>query len=342
VANDAGLRGSLSERGLKRAAEFSWEKTAQLTLDVYREASALTRPLVNVSRREGVLSSAEEAICKTVDYAKLFQYPLTSSELRDRLFDVKVDRATFDATLESLHYAPNPDLVALRAEREKISDQAIQEVQPHLQTLASMPFIRLIAFSGSTANRNMTSTEDVDLFIVVEDGKLWAMFLSAVLWAKAKGLRKFLCMNYLISDEALPLSEHDPFTAQQVASLKPVYGKTVYDRFIELNPFVARHFPNFDSSYHRQVYPEIEASFWKRVLEGLLRFGPIQILERVSRFAVSRYLATKIGVDSDVQLDKKRLKLHLHSHKRAVLRALPCSFAPPTKDSHQQNVEVQP
>src|SRR5262249_20693764 len=158
--------------------------------------------------------------------------------------------------------------------------------QPHLRTLASMPFVRMIAFSGSTAHRNMTTKEDVDLFLVVEDGKVWALFLCAMVWAKFKGLRKRLCMNYLLSDRALPLAETDLFTAQQAASLKPIYGKSVYDRFLVANPFVRRRFPNFDPRFHRDRYTEIEAVRGKRFIERLLRMGPVQVLERFSRLVL--------------------------------------------------------
>jgi hypothetical protein len=259
------------------------------------------------------------AIRKTIEYAKLFQYPLQPNEIRERLFDVKVDPATFDEVMTSLRYQPDPELLAVRAEREQISDRGILEVQPHLRRLASMPFLRMLALSGSTAHRNMNTTEDIDLFLIVEDGKLWAVFLIAVLWAKVKGLRKRLCMNYLISDRALPLFEHDLFTAQQVASLKPMFGKTVYDRFIEANSFVSRSFPNFDAAGHRDAYAEIKPYRSKRFLEAVLRFGPVQVLDWFSQFVVGRYLSGKINATSDVLLDRRRLKLHLHSHKKAVL-----------------------
>ena len=36
VVSDSDLRLDLKQRGLERAAYFSWEKTARLTLDVYR------------------------------------------------------------------------------------------------------------------------------------------------------------------------------------------------------------------------------------------------------------------------------------------------------------------
>ena len=126
-------------------------------------------------------------------------------------------------------------------------------------------------------------------------------------------------MNYLISDAALPLLETDLFTAQQTASLKPIYGKSVYDRFLAANPFVRRRFPNFDAQRHRELYPEIQIGQGKRLLEAVLRLGPAQLLERVARFVLGRYLSRKRTPDSEVHLDPRRLKLHLHSHKPAVL-----------------------
>jgi hypothetical protein len=165
----------------------------------------------------------------------------------------------------------------------------------------------------------MTSTEDIDLFIVVEDGKLWAVFLCAMIWAKAKGLRKRLCMNYLISDRALPLLETDIFTAQQVASLKPVYGKSMYDRLLSVNSFVRRRFPNFQPARHREMYSEMETGRSKQILEAVLRLGPVQILEPLSRLLLGHYLSKKRTAESEVHLDRRRLKLHLHGHRAGVL-----------------------
>ncbi len=317
LAEDRGLRAELSARGLKRAAEFSWKKTAELTMEVYRE---VMRPSPAAPRRPLPQGEAlVKAIHKTIEYANVFRYPLQADELQERLFDVEVDEQTFERMLDSLQFKPDAHLLELRREREKISDDAIREVQSHLRTLASMPFVRMVAFSGSTAHRNMTSKEDVDLFMIVEEGKLWAVFLSAMVWAKFKGLRKRLCMNYLISDGALPLTETDLFTAQQVASLKPIYGKATYDRFIAANPFVRRRFPNFQIQRHREMYPEIVAGRGKQIIERVLRIGPVQVLERFSRFVLSRYLCRKRTPESEVQLDARHLKLHLHSHKPAIL-----------------------
>jgi glycosyltransferase involved in cell wall biosynthesis len=44
IASDPGLRQRLIDRGLRRVAEFSWERTARLTLEAYREATVLSVP----------------------------------------------------------------------------------------------------------------------------------------------------------------------------------------------------------------------------------------------------------------------------------------------------------
>jgi len=352
VIQDQSLRGDLSKRGLKRAAEYSWERTAQLTLQAYREASDAGRVLVggdgvvtkfrreNKERfavpeqpprplrghpsleRRGVASTLREAIEKTIAYSELFQYPLHPDEIRERLCEVQVDEETFEAALNRIRYEPRPDLLSVRTQREKASDRAIAEMQPHLKTLASLPFVRMLAFSGATAHRNMITTEDIDLFVIVEDGKLWSVFLIAMLWAKLKGLRKRLCLNYLISDAALPLFEADAFTAQQAASLKPFYGRRVYDRFIAANPFIKRWFPNFQPHRHREFYPELQAGRSKRGLEAILRCGLIQIIEYGSRAVLRRYHSGKVNSESDVVMDARRLKLHLRSHKRDLVNRL--------------------
>ncbi len=351
LAESSALRDELSGKGLQRASEFSWAKTAELTMEVYREALSLrdragaprrvmasennaTSPAHMPPPREERELSLEAAIQKTIEYAKLFQYPLMPDELRERLFEVRVDKVTFTQAVRSLRIEPDSHLLQVRDQREKISDAAIHSALPRLKTLAAIPFVRMIAFSGSTAHRNMTPDEDVDLFIVVEDGKLWAVFLAAMLWSKLKGLRKQLCMNYLITDAALPLFEHDVFTAQQVASLKPVYGKSVYDEFLAANPFVWLCFPNFEPARHRDCYREIRSGKFKQVLEWAFGFGPVQIVERLSRFVLRRYFSGKETEESELVLDARRLKLHLRGHKQAVLNASPGSFAGTANHGH--------
>jgi len=332
VAEDRRLAASLTARGLARAKEYSWDTTAALTLDVYHEAVEPARCTTQHGKLGGHVQ-LDEAIERTLTYSAMFQYPLTLDELRDRLFEVTVDAVTLDRVCRLLgvprtgeFIAVDSSFVATRRVRETISDRAIQEVWPHLKTLSTQPFIRMIAFSGATAHRNMTSAQDVDLFIIVEDGKLWSAFLIAVIWAKLKGLRRRLCMNYLITTASLPLFEHDVFTAQQVASLKPIFGKSIYDAFVESNSFVRTYFPNFERRVHREMYPEIRPSRTQKLFEAVLRCGAVQVGETLSRWLLGKHLRRKADQASargivDVLLERRRLKLHMNSHKQEVLES---------------------
>jgi len=49
LMTDDALRAELAARGLRRAAHFSWQRTAALTMDTYRRALACARPAGNVA-----------------------------------------------------------------------------------------------------------------------------------------------------------------------------------------------------------------------------------------------------------------------------------------------------
>jgi glycosyltransferase involved in cell wall biosynthesis len=332
LAESPDLRSALSARGLRRAAEFSWEKTAALTLDAYREAvggKVSARAPGRAPDRDVAI-----AIRKTIDYAALFDYPLRPVEIHQRLFDVAVDRPAFDRVLQQEQVpqigefvSADPERIARRAAREATADRAIEAAWPGLRFIASIPFVRMMAFSGATAHRNMDNTEDVDLFVIVEEGKVWFAFLAAMVWAKVRGLRRRFCLNYVIGDGVLPLFDHDAFTAQQMASIKPFFGKACYDRFLRANPFVRRHFPNFDSGAQRNAYPEVEPSSLKLWLERSLAWGPAWVLEKTSRGVLGWYFRRKLrgmppATDFDVLIEPQRLKLHFNNHKNAVLRKM--------------------
>ncbi len=329
MVEDASLAADLSRRSLRRAAQFSWRQTAESTRDVYLEATGLgaaRSSAVHVPLPSN--GTLEASVRRTLDYAACFDYPLTQAEVCERLFDVQADEETVGAALERMGIPTTDGFVGAdrhagnrRLERERASDSVIAEAWSHVETLARFPFVRMLALSGASAHRNMRD-DDLDLFAVVEDGKLWATLLAVTVWAKLRGLRRTICLNYIVSDRALALFDTDPFTAQQAASLKPVYGFGVYDRFVAENPFIRRQFPNFDPVRQRSRYRELSAVGAKVVLEGFLRAGPVQLLELFSRAVFRPYLRRKAGTSvgaGDVLLGHRWIKLHLFSHKQEVL-----------------------
>ena len=205
LSEDADLAASLSRKALRKAGQFSWKQTAEKTHQAYLEAlDGREGAVVAVAgRASSDPAELERAVRRTVDYATQFDYPLRVEELRERLFAVRTDRSTLQDAITRMrlgvidgYVSDDREQILRRQKREAASDRVIADSWRHMRALAAFPFVRMIAFSGATAHRNM-SDEDLDLFAVVEDGKLWATLLGVTVWAKLKGLRQKVCLNYI-------------------------------------------------------------------------------------------------------------------------------------------------
>lgn len=331
VAQDSGLGRRLMERGFRRSGEFSWRETALQTRAAYREVFDESRGKRRIVARASPTTDILDAVGTTCRYAAHFEFPLTPEEIHERLVGVRASREDVRSAIDSAglprtegYVTGSGAMVRTRRERERKTRETLERQWGALEFVAGLPFVRMLALSGATAHQNMAD-EDIDLFAVVEDGRLWFVLGVTTLWSKMRGLRKTICLNYLVSDRALPLPDTDLFTAQQLASLKPVYGKDVYDILVGDNPFVFRAFPNFQPDSHRTRYAEIRTRRWKNWIETLLRLGAVQLGEAVSARVLGAHLRRKArasGPRAEVAFGRNRIKLHMNSHRADALSAV--------------------
>ena len=202
------------------------------------------------------IGSGEAAVLKTALYAGLFDYPLTPEEMRRGLFDLEMsEEAVGDVVSrcgllrrverEGRAFLPlkgQEGTVEVRLRREREHGTFLARMRRPIERLCGLPFVRMVALSGGSA---LAYGEDLDLFVVAAPGRAWTVTLLSVLLAKAMGLRRTVCVNYLVDEGALHIPARDFFTAHQILTLKPVYGMDVYRRFVRENLWVLSHFPNF-------------------------------------------------------------------------------------------------
>jgi hypothetical protein len=152
------------------------------------------------------------------------------------------------------------------------------------------------------------------------------VFLLVMLVSKLAGLRRSLCVNYVIDESVLALPERDVFTAAQIAGLRPLAGRSVYLRFVAANAWVAEHFPNFHAAHRARAgdVPEVSPPRW---CERLLRCGPAQVVEAASRRWLGRRLERRASGHSGVALSAHRLKLHVVDHRPRLLAAWAAALA---------------
>ena len=158
----------------------------------------------------------EDAVIQTVAYADVFDYPLEALEVHRYLHRVS---ASVEATTAALARRSGPggplqtsggfytlrgreDLVPLRQGRAALADRLWPTAVTCGHLIASLPFVRMVAVTGSLAWHNVDPSPahgrppDIDYLIVAEPGRVWSCrwFLAAL--ARAARLRGVaICPN---------------------------------------------------------------------------------------------------------------------------------------------------
>jgi hypothetical protein len=279
-------------------------------------------------------SRAQElAVLRSVTYAALFDYPLTLAQLHATLIGVRADAETVAAwwrTSDFLQaviehhdglYCPagRSDLLSTRARREVVSRDLLDRDRRILSVVAAMPFVRMVALSGSLAHLNAERSADLDLFVVTARHRVWSVTVSLLVIARLLGWRRRMCLNYVISENALRVEPPDLFSANQIIHLRPILGRDVFARFVEANEFVREHYPNF--AIDGPLTPSSPHALTP-LIERILSCGIAQAWERAARafyrWHLHRRAATWQSRDQ-VRLDPECLKLHTSSHRAAAL-----------------------
>lgn len=236
------------------------------------------------------LSPLQRAILLTVLYADLFDYPLTADEIYHRLIGVPAGPGDFQRDLISLAgpylseaggyftWRGREVLVALRQERLAAGQLAWSWALRYARWLARIPFVRMIAVSGSLAVDNSGPEADIDLFIITERDRLWisrlGLVLFRVLTRRLSGRFSFAaCPNYLVSMSALEIEQQDLYTAHEVIQIVPLWGTQAYTQFLQANEWVRRFLPQAGTGRQDRwlaAGQPAPAYLWERLFPGRL------------------------------------------------------------------------
>ena len=177
------------------------------------------------------LTPAEESIARSVLYAALFDYPLTLAQLRQTLIGspqtpseivgptVRVQRlAGYRRAAGWLtSFPPAAATWSQHADVGKLRSRAfLLEHRPLLRLIAALPYVKLVALSGSIAHLNLENGGDLDLFIVTRGRRVWSTAVAVDLLARLLRRRRTLCANFIVADTALAFEQQDLFTASQI------------------------------------------------------------------------------------------------------------------------------
>jgi hypothetical protein len=210
-------------------------------------------------RQKMTYSPLEAAILQTVAYVDMFDFPPTAAEIHRYLVGIKADRSEVEAALGSGRLVPElleqrgeffllpgrDETVEIRKQRTEIAVQLWPIAMRYAKIIAGLPFVRMVAVTGSLAVNNVGREADIDYLIVTRTGRLWlcrAMVIVIVRLAARRGIS--LCPNYFLSERALNFAERNLYAAHELVQMVPLTGLDVYWRMRELNSWWVDYLPN--------------------------------------------------------------------------------------------------
>ena len=199
----------------------------------------------------------ENAILQTLAYSDIFDYPLTADELH-RFLVVSASRHDIeqcaammkDVFLKDGYYflASRDEIVELRKRREAVSRKIFKRAMFYGRILGALPFVRMVALTGSLAMLNLSKNPDMDYMLVTKHGRVWTARAFAIVLGKITRLfGDTTCPNLIVSERALEWPLHDLYSARELCQMIPIANTDLYLRLLAANSWVESFLPNAEA-----------------------------------------------------------------------------------------------
>lgn len=200
------------------------------------------------------------AVLEALAYSDIFEFPLRLEEILrflplraslEEVADIVADLGVEIETQGGYYFlARRGQIVDLRRERELRSRSLLPLALKYGRILGSLPFIRMVALTGSLAVMNVSKDVDFDYMLVTQQGRLWTARAFALLLNRmTKKLGHTLCPNLIVSEAALEWPLHDLYSARELYQMIPISGMDVYQRLIRANAWAKEFLPNCSSDF---------------------------------------------------------------------------------------------
>lgn len=285
-------------------------------------------------------TALSKSILKTLLYFDIFQYPLMASEVFHHLATnhVTIDQVANELTRlsdQSIIYPVgnyfsihnNFELASRRLKGNHMAEQSMSIAQKKALLISKFPFVRAVMASGSLSKDYMDEHSDLDFFVITKPNRLWIARMLLVLYKKIFLLNshKYFCINYYVDECHLEIEEKNIFTATELATLIPLYGKEYYIQLMNANEWAKDYLPNHTSRSTKNV-KAFQPSWLKRKLESIINKAGADKFETLFMRVISdrlkrKYKPTYSKPDFDIAFKVKEYasKGHPKNHQRKVL-----------------------
>ena len=242
------------------------------------------------------------AVLETLAYSDVFEYPLHLDELH-RYLPIRAEVAQMPQALNALtelvgkqddfyFLSGREKIVEIRKRRESHSHKLIGLALRYGRMLGFLPFIRMVALTGSLAVMNSSQKSDFDYMLVTAPNRVWTARAFALLFNRiTRLLSHTLCPNIIVSENMLAWSTHDLYSARELCQMIPITGMDQYQRLLKANEWAKDFLPNCGDDFSReQSATEVVTTFQSLLefpLRGKLgnRFEKWEMDRKIERFS---------------------------------------------------------
>ena len=174
--------------------------------------------------------------------------------------------------------------------RIKISKGIIEKNKATVMLLTKIPWIKMIAITGSVANQDAAEGSDLDLLFITEKNRLWIcrgfVFLILKIAGKLPKNQKErdICPNIFIDERKLSWAKkkRNLYVAQNIISMQPlIWRDDIYFDFIKSNKWISKYFTNFKikSPTKKQKKRKSKENPFMNAIENIARKAQINYMK---------------------------------------------------------------
>lgn len=276
-------------------------------------------------------------ILKPLIYFSLFDHPLTEEEifqfsktatknsLREEV-DTLIQSGVIKKVDEFLLYKKDLTHITKRVNGKKNANAVMPRAKKIASFISKFPFVEGIGISGSLSKGYYDAESDFDFFVITKAKRVW-LTRTLIAFYKRLFLRnsyKEFCVNYFVSTETLEIEEKNRFTATEIITVIPLYGKQTFEEFYQKNRWVIDYFPNYKLLDNlEKTYPIIKTRY-SQVFEFLLnnfvgRSINYLCMKHITKRWKNRY---KTKINSPYKSKKEISKHHPENFQDKVIKKL--------------------
>ncbi len=290
-----------------------------------------------LTEKENIQTTCEDDVLKTLLYFDAFQYPLTLEEITVfSQFSLEEIKTTLQGLISKKIIFKLDDFYAVtektcRIERRekgnKKAEQILKKAKKVSKFISQFPFVEGVFLSGSLSKGYFGDDDDIDYFIVTKPNRLWVSRTFLIAYKKIFLLnsKKYFCVNYFMSSNALEVTEKNRFTATEFATLIPMSGNGIYQKLQKNNPWVLEYFPNYDTNKKsKPIKRKVFKRFSEFLLNGKIGNGLENQFMKITKNHQQKKFKKLNKSDFDIAFkgDKSTSKHHPDNHQKRVINLL--------------------